>query len=499
MLQLLFIVALVIFPKVSFSQVNWYKNTDLKFFQPTKYVSVGFSAQNLKTVTSMFGHTFLIFHNEIQPTPSDHTIEFRGVMGKGQLDYLKALTGFLQGKYELNNLIYKTREYHSDGRDIWLYRLRMNSTQIEHLVANLKKRMEQNFYYSFLSLNCSYYINQPILESVHQKDGYKLATIPIQSVRSLETLGLIESQAYQIPADYNILNSQINFLKEDRLQDLEYFFHKDRDEFQPSSDHELAIYSKILNIKIQNTSSEGRRDELFRIKKLLNTPQASSKVSLHDPLKAPGDSYLALSSINQDHGSLRLSGRGAQRSYLSNIQDNYRFSRFEVFRPVLRLNNSQLIIDEFNLINLESVNQKNFFIKNTDSLIDLSFYNWSHLGYEAHEKVFRFGLGKSLFHQNLALSVFPYLGLRQFENKSYSKIGTDQGLKFILQYNPVSEFTGRFVISKYIYSPLDFNSIYQLEISLRLSKHFSSFVRGEFTSLSNADHFIGELGLAHLF
>jgi hypothetical protein len=179
--------------------------------------------------------------------------------------------------------------------------------------------------------------------------------------------------------------------------------------------------------------------------------------------------------------------------------DNYRFSRFEVAKPVIRIKESQLITDEFNLLALESIQGKNFFFQNVDKYLDFSFYNRNLLNHEANETVFRFGLGKSIHFKNLAISALPYVGVRHFQFKNESQIATDQGLRLISQFVPIDEITTRFVITRYFFSPFEFNFIYELEASYRLTKYFSTFSKIESTSLKKNKNSFAEIGIAYLF
>lgn len=480
------------------AQINWYENSGISDLRPTRYLSVGFAAQNLKSITSMFGHSFLVFHDQNNPRPSDLIIEFRGVMGKTKFDYIKALFGNLEGKYDINNFIYKIREYHSDGRDIWLYKLKVNSSQIESLIVELKSRFESKWTYSFLSRNCSYYINQVILNTIKQKDEGSFVTIPIQSIRSLQYLNLLEAQNITIQSEQNFLNYQIKKLPLERQKQMEMFYQKHWP-VKSSTEIEDHIINNLLNVKILQTDDESSRNELFRLKKKNQSSFSITSQKLDDPLDFPGDSYISMSISTINQMSLRMSVRGAQRSYLTNQKDNYRFTRFEIFRPVAHLTKNQIILDEFNLVTIEAISEKNFFFKRNDFLFDLSFYNWSPLGHGSMEEVFRTGLGKSIFLNDFSMSVFPYLGLRKVHLEDTSFITSDQGIKFIAQFNPHNSFSSKYTWTRYLFSPFEFQTLHQLETSYRLSKYFTSFLRGEMTSHNLSKHSFAEIGIAYLY
>jgi Domain of unknown function (DUF4105) len=497
---MLLCVASVLYSFQSYAQINWYQNNNINDFHPTRYVSIGFSSQNLKAITSMFGHTFLVFHDGESPMPSDHVIEFRGIMGNQVSDYAKALIGTLEGRYELNNFIYKTREYHLDGRDIWIYRLILDENQIQALVMHLKQEINKKSYYSFLNQNCSYFLNVAILKTTKKKDSFKIATIPIQSIRNLKEIGLISDGVDFLPSDYNFIDLQINQLQDSQAKKLNNFFHKNRDEFQPRSEIEKEIYSILLNIKVRTEPSVERRNELFRMKKesALYAKRQLTKVA-EDPKEQPGDSYFAVAVNPFSPLSMRISARGAQRSYLSNYKDSYRFSKLEVFRPVIRYDNKHVNLDELNLISLESINQKNFFFNQTDTLFDLSYNDWNHLGYDLKDSILRFGLGKSLLHEDFALTIFPFIGLKYQSTDKNHHLFSDQGLKFIYQYNPSNNFTGRFVILRNIFSNLSLKSIYKMEMSFKIKKDYSLFISAESGSITNTKNLFSEIGLAYLF
>lgn len=141
-----------------------------------------------------------------------------------------------------------------------------------------------------------------------------------------------------------------------------------------------------------------------------------------------------------------------QRSYVSNIKNTYRFSKFEIAKPVLRLQKNKIIVDEFNFLNLESIQGKNFLFPSTDKYLDISFYNWNLLNHKGKETVVRFGLGKSIHFKYFAFSTLPYIGIQQAYHKNEAKIGSYQGFRLISQFIPKDEITIRLVITRYILS-----------------------------------------------
>jgi hypothetical protein len=497
---MLLMVALVFDANFSFAQSDWYKNNSISNFHPTRYLSIGFSSQNLKAITSMFGHTFLVFHNNERPTPADHVIEFRGVMGSHLFDYARAVLGTLDGKFELNNFIYKMREYHFDGRDIWIYRVNLNENEIEKLVNYFKSNLNAKFHYSFLNQNCSFFLNKAILETLNKEDNFSLATIPIQSVRRLKEMDIVSKDFIFIPSEFNDLNFQIDKIPLIQKEKLYAFFHKNRDEFEPQSKSERKIFSGLLNIKVRTESSMERRNELFKIKKhSLVDDNKKMMFNLENPLDHPGDSYFAIGVNPLSKTSIRVSARGAQRSYISNLKDAYRFSRLEIVRPVIRVTQEKLNLDEFNLFTFESVNQKNFFFNNTDKFFDLSFYDWENIDHDVDERVLRLGIGKSFFMNDFSFSTFPYLGVKYLVDENDAQFISDQGLRFLLQYNPSNKFTGRFLLTRYLLSSLSFNTIYQIEMSYRIEKNYSAFLRGDSSTVSHSKNLFAEFGLAYLF
>jgi hypothetical protein len=482
------------------AQAKWFGAPDASKLVETENVSIVFSSQNLKEAASMFGHTFLVFHNGERPMPSDLTIEFRGVMIHGFSDYPKAIFGGLKGKYELNFLLYKMREYHAEGRDLWFYRIKLEKIEISRLILDLKKRLLTDYKYSFLRKNCSYFINDPIFLAAKKEYQIYLSTIPMQSLRQLKDSDLIHLQsAFVMPSDVNVANQLILELPKERIEDFRLFYQYENTTFSPKNKLEEKIFSNVLNIKVQSLAEKEKRNSLFESKKRYRESIPSKDYFSLDPMLKFGDSFWAVyGSVNRSD-TFRFEIRPAQRSYTSNYIDPFNFSTFDVFKPILRKNRRSIILDEFNVLKLESILGKNFFFPGYDKYLDLSYYNWNFLSQQSSETVLRYGVGKSLILKRLSLTIMPYVGLRYYEHEKVDRASTDQGLLLIGQFNPSDSFSSKVSVARYLFSPFNFNTSYKFETSYKISLHVSVIGKALSTSQTLDKNAYYELGFAYLY
>lgn len=495
----LYILFILLFYSKSYSQINWYDNLEINNFKETKYVSIAFATQDLKSVTSTFGHTFVIFHNDKTPSLYDHTVEFKGIINPSFNGYIHALLGEIKGKVELNNLIYKKREYHQEGRDIWMYRLLLTDEEIKNLVTILKNGILKPPRYSFLSGNCGEYLVTALMQATKRERQKKIINIPTQLMIGLGEMKLIDTTSSKIfPATYNQTNQVIQTLPIKKKEELYRFYYKNEESFKPENDLEKSLFSEIIITKAENTFDRDRRNELFNKKKIYQN-QKTLPYQAVDPLKYPGDSFISASKSINLEGAYRLHFRPAQRSFISIPNDNFRFSKLEVTKFSLRSNKNKIILDEFNLLNMESVLENNFFSNDLDKHIDLSFYNWSLVGYNTKETTFRFGLGESFLNSNLCLTLFPYLGVRRISQFNRNFFKSDQGIKLIAQLKSSDNILIRFSLNQYILSPLPFSKIVEIESSYRINPSITIFYRYQTSEFLSQNNNFNEIGLAYLF
>ena len=119
----------------------------------------------------MFGHTLMTINSKENRKSSargllDYALNYAAYTG--DLDPIRyvlyGLMGGYPGYFSLMAYHTKVREYSDlENRDLWEYRLSLNSEEIERLIHHFWDLMNTTFDYFYLRENCSYHLLSLIL------------------------------------------------------------------------------------------------------------------------------------------------------------------------------------------------------------------------------------------------------------------------------------------------------------------------------------------------
>ncbi|TNF39138.1 MAG: DUF4105 domain-containing protein, partial [Gammaproteobacteria bacterium] len=125
----------------------------------------------------------------------------------------KGLTGGYPGYFIVTPYFNKIKEYNqNEKRDIWEYPMNFTPEEIKKMVAHLWELRDIEFDYYFFDENCSYRLLE-LLEvarpGIELTDDFIVAAIPVDTVRSIESAGLIVSADYR-PSQVTVLEQLIS-------------------------------------------------------------------------------------------------------------------------------------------------------------------------------------------------------------------------------------------------------------------------------------------------
>lgn len=251
----------------AFAKLDWLKSPEPSELYQKKKLSIVFASQNLKSPVSMFGHTFLVAHNEMPPEPDAISIEFLGKTSGDFNQYFNALVSHIDGEFRLSRFIIKNREYDFEDRNLWVYELNFpvnDKIQVFSLISSAIKN--QNFPYTFLNKNCSFYIfNAVIKNSNFEKRS--IYTLPKYTIRELKKLGYINEPPFLIETDQSEL---IKFLKSLNTDERDKINQIIAGYSYPLADEGWRIRKGLdlaLTYKIPREPSSEKRTQYFNIKK----------------------------------------------------------------------------------------------------------------------------------------------------------------------------------------------------------------------------------------
>jgi len=181
-------------------------NTWLKQLNTSSVVLV-FAAAQLNSPSSMYGHTFLRFdpkNVEQNSTYLSYALNFGATVSDGDTGFLYAargLTGGYPGNFAANPYFEKIKEYNRlENRDLWEYKLNLTQDEINTMLAHMWELQRINFDYYFFDENCSFRllelldVARPGLKLV---DNFPVTTIPLDTVRVIESAGLVSEVFYR--------------------------------------------------------------------------------------------------------------------------------------------------------------------------------------------------------------------------------------------------------------------------------------------------------------
>lgn len=184
-------------------------------------ISLVFSAYNLNSPSSAFGHTFLKINKQGQEGMDllNYGINYAASTGgSNPLFYaLNGLFGFFKGEFTAIPFYYKIREYNDfESRDIWEYELNLDYEDVQMLTMHFWELGSGWSWYYFLGKNCSYWALKSIeavsLKYNFEKDLNRILVIPVETIKSLYKYeDLVKSVKYR-PSIYKQLNHSLKDL-----------------------------------------------------------------------------------------------------------------------------------------------------------------------------------------------------------------------------------------------------------------------------------------------
>ncbi len=353
---------------------------------PAGKVTMIFPAYHLNSPSSMFGHTLL----RLDPADSDSdwlslAINFGANVNENDNSIVYAfrgLAGGYPGTFATQPYYKKIQEYgRIEHRDIWEYPLNLSQDEIERMVSHLWELREVNFDYYFFDENCSYRLLE-LLEvarpAAELTDEFVLTAIPVDTVRSIEKAGMIESIEYrpaqatrlqfrleQIPAHHRSL---VIALSED-IDITESAGFKALEDKEQKNISELAYdYLRYQNTKEGRDETIAKRS--FQLLQKINSYPADKEKTVSLPVPSPPE---------KSHLSKRLSfslGERLDNSYAEfgfkfafhDLEDNkngfLQGAQINIGSIQLRaIDNEGLRLHQFDLVDIFSLTPRDEFFK----------------------------------------------------------------------------------------------------------------------------------------
>lgn len=268
---------------------------------PDYKVTLIFPAYHLNSPSSMFGHTLLRLDKSDGENSSDWlsmAVNF-GANVRNQDNSLffafKGLSGGYPGFFIVEPYFNKIKEYNQkEKRDIWEYPLNLSPEETNRMVEHLWELKNIKFDYYFFDENCSYRLLE-LLEvarpGIDLTSEYGLSVIPVDTIRSIENAGLIQSSYYR-PSQVTVLENLVEQVPSNYQHYIKSLSENssilNTDEFKaiPDSDKKLIVSTAYKYLRYLTTGEERDEEAAATSFELLTALAAiPAKESIIDPVK----------------------------------------------------------------------------------------------------------------------------------------------------------------------------------------------------------------------
>ena len=370
------------------------KTEPLEFseFVKAPFVSLGFASANLDSVISSFGHTFLVFHNTPVPKPHSIVYEFYGDLS---VDYylLRSLTG-LPGHFKFSHFQDKRLGYGKEKRNLWLFRLKLNSLERETLNRIVMEQRRKKSTYYFLTKNCSWYIYQTLIKSFENKNCHnQFYTAPMDTIVWLNQCGrlkksfLIKSSANSAQKMYKSLNP----IEKQKMNSIDF---QEKPDISAFSNKERQFLSNFLNNKIPETRHLFMRNHMIKWKLKLAPHIESLPLIKENKFTSEKTSsvHLGFNPINE---SFLFGFYPALLFFERNPQNHFWTDELKMFSFDFILNQKQIFPGKITLFELNTKQPKTLINKGFVRIIKLGYDRFQFKKYVLEQSVFRMAEGKA--------------------------------------------------------------------------------------------------------
>jgi hypothetical protein len=440
------------------------------------YVSIGFAAQDLKSPISNFGHTFLVFHNELPAEADSLVAEFTGNFSSFS-DYISSITTSVSGKYSLSYFSQKRMLYDLENRSLWLYRLNLSSNENLNLRNYIEQSLNKNYQYDYTQKNCAFYIANAISEAKNKlpfdKNG-KIFVTPVDTLRWARSKNLILSSTF-FPSTQILALSQFDELSSNDQEILLGLVRGDQQRMLANSEIDINdSLSLVLEYLLPRESSAVKRNALYSLKKIFPAPAKIKAPQSEDPSILRGSSSVSVMFLPQLSASIIAFNPGFI-FFENEATTGQRNATIEALKTnVILNNNGDVKLTEFHLVRIES-NQPSGFIKDGfTQALDISYIDYeSYLGKKYAEEKILFGRGVSYSFLGHTISALPIASILISQQESGSNIRgqIEVSTKIYKRINPSVAYFAQ--INNSLFQNSEIHQVVNFELMGSVSDNFS--------------------------
>lgn len=338
---------------------------------------LAFASSDSSSPASIFGHTFLALHRESESYLNGYAVNYAANFEHQQnsIAYLAyGLAGGYPGIITVTPLHEKIKEYtYKNQRDIFLFKLSLDSRQKQQIIFTLWERKKAQFDYFFIDENCSYNIIkilQIVEPNIQAYANLFNQVIPFETVKSVSDAKLISSTSVIYASEKKVRALAKKYSKSDQRLLNDLVIQKINYEDWIKTTDQLTEYFALryVNWSIQKDTIDRKYGRELRTKLLQanlknqkNKPNRNfDSLQNYNPdalLKAhpPNRASLIVNNSNKFNQSVDFNLRWAYHDLLDPVSPSLKNASVEAFSGTFRLENNDLKLEELDLISVKSL------------------------------------------------------------------------------------------------------------------------------------------------
>lgn len=407
-------------------------------------LSIIFAAQNTKSPLSMFGHIYLVFHNEKNPEPNSVSFEFTASIDSAK-DYLGTLTGAVPGFYKLDYLDNKRREYDLENRSSWRYRINLTEKELDVFKKKIVELEGEKYKYSVFKRNCATYLAEQIskIKGIPYQPESILFDSPDAVIRWLHKNELINYPIF-LPSSQLKASKSFERLSPEEKERLKQVISGYAVGGETTSLEFSSASSSVVDYLMVRDDSFESRANLFALKKKFPVALSALDYDVVDPASISGNStYSAL--ISND--GILLKYRPGFLDYENEHLYGLKNVSSEFLSAGILLNSDFIQLEKFTLFKVESYVPSKFLYDPGSQMFDIAYMNYrSFLAKRHDEYAISFAKGFTSSYEQQMISILPLI--------SFRKINTNVADETVLSLG------GRLRVYGNIYDKLGYKSTY---------------------------------------
>jgi len=270
---------LALLPRTAVAGWAEFDRVDPAELDARRYTSIVYADQNLRSPASMFGHTFLVFHDHVPPEPDAPVVEFLGD-ASSFLSEVRAVFLGIPGRFRLSRFVFLQRTYDLEDRSLFVYQLELNADEKARLASLARDSVVSSWRYDFFRENCSYHVLALVLRSLEPKTTYSEFpfVVPAATIGFLQRQGRV-ARSYPLVSSLRRLEERYRTLSEAQRSEFEARAAGMRGSPGPIDPGVAEGVEDFVRYQAPREPDRGRRNALF---------QSAAALAAHpDPARAP--------------------------------------------------------------------------------------------------------------------------------------------------------------------------------------------------------------------